>query len=287
MMNSPEEIKFDVPFPMPAALHEDIRHGHMAICVNQKIPKMWPVPIDGEKVLSIACYGPSLKTTWKDLKRPIVSMSGSHNFLIKRGVVPDYHIDMDPRSHKLSHILNPHKDVQYLMASVCHPFTWSILKNYNLKIWHVVSGKGTREWLEKYDPRTLLVAGGSSIGLASIHVGGCLGYRRFEIFGMDGCFEEGKETRHAGVHYGHEHKQIEWTAGDRVWKTSKIMMNSNIELLNMLRHFPFFAVLHGYGLQQALVEESGLSNAAVHGTEKADLVRTAEFDFIYKEAASG
>jgi hypothetical protein len=267
--------RFDVPFPMPAALEENIRQGQMAICISKKLPKIWPVPI-GEDVLSLVGYGPSLEDTWQDIKHPIMSMSGSHDFLIERGIIPDYHCDMDPRPHKVSHILHPHKDVQYLMASVCHPFTWSILKDYKLKTWHVVSGKNTKDWLSVNDPRTVLVAGGSTIGLASIHVGGLIGFRHFEIFGMDGCWKD--NNRHAGPHYGHSHNVIEWSVGDLKFNTSKIMMNANVELLNMLRNFPFFAVLHGDGLQQAMLEEVDLPNAALHGTPKADLVRTAKVE---------
>jgi hypothetical protein len=218
------------------------------------------------------------------MKHPIVSMSGSHNFLIERGVIPDYHIDMDPRPHKLAHIIKPHPDVQYLMATVCHPFTWAILKGYKLKTWHVISGKGTKAWLEKYDPRTVLVAGGSTIGLASIHVGGLLGYRRFEIHGMDGSFRG--DIRHAGVHYGHDQAPIEWKANGKTYKTSKIMMNANVELLNMLRHFPFLAVLHGEGLQQSMIEEADLPNAAVDGTTKADLVRGAKIEITWKRCSN-
>jgi len=272
--------RFDIPFPMPAALPEEVRHAQMAFCLYRKIPKLWPSPI-GEESLTLACYGPSLKDTWQTMKHPIMSMSGSHNFLIERGVIPDYHCDMDPRPHKLSCILKPHKDVQYLMASVCHPFTWSILEGYKLKTWHVVSGKGTKAWIEQYDPKTVLVAGGSSIGLASIHVGGLLGFRHFEIHGMDGCFQG--RTRHAGEHFGHPQQEIEQWANGKKYRTSKIMMNSNVELVNMLRHFPFFAILHGEGLQQSMVEEANLQNAALNGTPRADLVRTATVKINWKK----
>jgi hypothetical protein len=268
---------------MPAALGEEVRQAQMGMAVARKLPKLWPVPI-GEDSLTLACYGPSLLDTWRDIKRPIMSMSGSHNFLIERGIVPDYHVDMDPRSHKLSHILKPHKDVQYLMATVCHPFTWAVLKGYNVKTWHVVSGKNTREWLEKYDPRTVLVAGGSTIGLASIHVGGLLGYRHFEIHGMDGCWR-GKR-RHAGMHYGHEHKPMPHTVNGRTFWTSKIMMNANVELLNVVRNFPFFAVLHGDGLQQEMVEAENFDNAALAGTDKADRVRSATIEFRFRKVVN-
>jgi len=271
------DTRFDVPFPMPSAQPEEVRLAQMAMCVRHKLPKLGITPL-GDKVLSLACFGPSLQHTWQDLKRPIMSMSGSHNFLIERGVIPDYHVDIDPLLHTLSYILKPHKDVQYLMASVCHPFTWSLLKGYNVKTWHVVSGKSTKEWISQNDPNTILLAGGSSVGLCAIHIGGVLGYQHFEIHGMDGNFENNR--RHAGPHYGREQYPIEWTANGHIYTTSRVMMNANVEMINMLRYFPFFVVLCGKGLMQDMVAEVNLPNAALAGTDKADAVLGATIVYV-------
>ena len=52
---------------------------------------------------SIVCYGPSLIDTWEDIKLEkeagnfIVTVSGAHDFLIERGIIPDVHIECDPR----------------------------------------------------------------------------------------------------------------------------------------------------------------------------------------------
>lgn len=273
----------DVPFPMVAAVSEPARLLQMGICVRQRLPKLWPTPIDETKSISIACYGPSLRETWQSLTRPIISMSGAHDFLIARGIVPDYHVDMEPRPHKLVHLFKPHKDVHYLMASVCHPFVWSLLKGHQVSTFHVVSGPNTYSWLQLYDPQTLLVIAGSSMGLGAMHVGGILGYRHFEIHGMDGCFQGA--GRHADKHYGHPHEKITWEANGRTWETSRIMVNSAVELINVLREYPFFAVLHGQGLQQDMVIEADLPNGAVAGTAHADLVRTARIQIVPMEVA--
>jgi hypothetical protein len=257
--------------------------AQMAMCIKHKLPSLSITPLHSG-VMSLACYGPSLKDTWQDLKRPIMSMSGSHDFLIERGIIPDFHVDIDPRLHKLTYILKPHKDVQYLMASVCHPFTWSLLKGYNVKTWHVVSGKNTKDWIAKHDPGTILLAGGSSVGLCATHIGGVLGYQHFEIHGMDGSFSEDNK-RHAGNHYGRMQYPIEWTANGHTYKTSRVMMNANVEMINMLKYFPFFAVFHGKGLMQDMIIDADLPNAAIAGTEKAEAVLTAEVKYIEQGVA--
>lgn len=269
---------FSVPFPMAAAVSEPARQQQMAVCLRHRLPKLWPVPIDEEASLSVACYGPSLADTWESLKRPIIAVSGAHDFLIERGIVPDFYACMDPRTTALPHFLKPHPEVRYLMASVCHPFTWSILRGFDVKVYHVVSGANTYAWVQAHDPRSLLVVAGSSVGLGSLQLGGVLGFRHFEIHGMDGCWHG--ERRHAAEHFGHVQKPIEWKANGRSWQTSKIMQNSNVELLNMLREFPFFAVLHGSGLMQDMVAEVDLPNAALAGTAKADLVRGARIEVL-------
>lgn len=273
-----KDDRFAVPFPMAAAVSEPARQAQMAICLRQKLPKLWPSPMDEDATLHIACYGPSLAETWRDLGRPLLSVSGAHDFLIARGVVPDYHLSTDPRTTSLPHILHPHRDVQYLMASVSHPFTWSILKGYRVKVFHVVSGANTYAWLQVHDPRTLLVIAGSSVGLGALQVGGVLGFRHFEVHGMDGCWRDG--ARHAGEHFGHTQKPMPWTAHGRTWQTSKIMQNSNAELFNMLREWPFFVVLHGTGLVQDMMADENPPNGALAGTEKADLVRGARIEIL-------
>jgi hypothetical protein len=78
--------------------------------------------------VAIVAYGPSLKHTYQYLRTErktfgtkIVSVSGAHDFLIERGIVPDYHIEVDPREHKAWFTRNPHPDVTYWPASCCHP----------------------------------------------------------------------------------------------------------------------------------------------------------------------
>ena len=52
---------------------------------------------------AIVCYGPSLNDTWEKVKefKHIFSCSGSHKFLLERGIVPTYLIEVDPRAHKV------------------------------------------------------------------------------------------------------------------------------------------------------------------------------------------
>jgi hypothetical protein len=273
-----------VPFPMPPALDEPKRHRYMLSALQYKFPQIREFKEVGNETLSIVGYGPSLKDTWEKIRRPILTMSGAHNFLIERGIVPDFHCDMDPRPHKLQFITPPHKDVHYYMATVCNPWTWEILKAFKVTLWHAVSGNDTERFIDKWDPGTVLISGGSCMGLVAFHLAGCLGYNHFEVFGMDGSWRDGE--RHAGPHGGFKHGEVEWDCFGRKFLSSRIMMNSNIELQFMLKNYPILAVFHGNGFNQHWVKNCDLPNVAVDGTEKARNVRRGRFIPLTKEQAS-
>lgn len=272
-------------YKLVMAMSVEKRHEQMKIAISHGFPRIKQVPIDEEKSISIACYGPSLADTWQDLKHPIISMSGSLKFLYERGVTPDYHIDMDPRAHKAKHITPPVPGVKYLMSSVCPPSTWDLLKGHDVTLWHVRNSRETEDWVRQNDPGELLVTSGSMVGLAAIQIGGILGHRHFEIHGMDCSLRDGK--RHAGVHYGHKQGGITWNSGRVTYQTSKIMANACSEVITTLRTFPIFCVFHGEGLLQSLIsEEYDIPNVALAGMPYAKRVREAKYQFLgYREAA--
>jgi hypothetical protein len=268
-----------VPYGLVAAVSKDARHEQMAEALKHGFPRIQAGEIEDGRSISIACYGPSLADTWRNITGPIISVSGALHYLAERGVVPEYHVDMDPRPHKVRHITPPVDGVHYIMASVCPPKTWDLLKGHKVTLAHVYSSPGTHDWIAKNDPGQLMIRTGSTAGMAAMHIAGLLGYRHFEIHGMDGCIRDGK--RHAGPHYGHPQGGITWDAGGHTYQTSRIMANACAEVINSFHLYPIFGVFHGNGLQQALIEEEyNLDNAAVDGTPKAEMVRKARYKFV-------
>lgn len=262
-----------VPFPMAACLTEDKRHRYILTSLTYGFPKLERKPI-GEGSLSLVAYGPSLKDTWETITRPMMTMSGAHDFLIERGVVPDYHCDVDPRPHK-TWMLTPHKDVHYLMGTVCNPAMWVKLKDFNVTTWHCINGPDTPRFLAKFDPNTLMLSGWSCIGLTAIHLGGVMGFDHFEIHGMDGSWSDGERT--AGQHLGVVHGQIEQELSGRKFLVSRMMLNANTELQYILQNYPVFCVFHGDGYNQHWVRNQDLMTCAVEGTERADRIRKSRW----------
>jgi hypothetical protein len=277
--------KIKVPYPMPPALSEAQREEFMGLAVKLNLPKISAKPI-GNGILTIVGYGPSLEDTWHKVEPPLICTSNALKFLIGKGLEPgqDWHYAMaDPRPNNLDFIRNPVVDgVTYLMASVCHPKVWRILAGQKVIMWHAISGEHTPEWVRANDPGTWLVGAGSTIGLCAVHLGGFLGYRKFEIHGFDGSFRDGR--RHAGSHNGHDQPQVPSTINS-AYMTSKIMDNANVEVQNMLRSFPIFCIFHGQGLMQDWVAKAGLSNAAVDGSRQADAIRSSTLIPVNRDQA--
>lgn len=171
---------------------------------------VWGIPAPHERTASLYCYGPSLKDTVSDIHGPgevrfgdVVTVSGAHDFLVERGIVPEYHIECDPRRHK-GMMLTPNDETKYLMASCVHPDV--IRKVGNPILWNIAD-----------------VPGGGSVGLRAIPLLYCLGYRKFVVHGMDLSFRDGEF--HAGKHTGDVPIQvIEVECKGRLFKTSLPLM---------------------------------------------------------------
>jgi hypothetical protein len=224
------------------------RHAQMSQARGQMLKKR---PKFNDKWASIVCYGPSLADTWKLIKRPIVTVSGAHDYLVRRGIVPDFHVDCDPREHKARMLQNPQAKTIYLMATVCHPKYWEVLKGRQVRLWHLINGDDleTVAWVMQNHPEgaNSMIGGGSSVGQRAMNVMAALGYRRFNIHGMDCSFTT---DRHAGAHLGKEQAKIFVKAGNRVFQTTRQMLQAAIEMEQFITTQDAEIAFFGDGLMQ-------------------------------------
>ena len=112
--------------------------------------------------------------------------------------MPTYHVEVDPREHKIELLGTPHKDVQYYPASCCHPKYIEHLLSHgaNVKLWHVFANDTEAQLV--LPKGEWLLTGGSDVGMRAMTIARFLGYKNLHIFGLDGC--EGKTGKHAGKH---------------------------------------------------------------------------------------
>lgn len=228
-----EALPYTYPMRSGTVLEAELRQIEKCVAKGYKRIELRHLKDDW---ISICGYGPSLAESWKDVSYPLLTVSGAHDFLIERGIIPDFHAECDGRDHKTKHLEKPNREVMYLMATVCNPKMWDQLDGCEVEYWHCAHGKHVVDWIGKNDSGATLVAGGSTVGLAAIHIAGILGFRKFRLFGFDGNLRDG--VRHSGPHYGPPQKVIKRQAGGKSWETTPQMSNACDELLWLMRDEP-------------------------------------------------
>jgi hypothetical protein len=236
---------------LPIAIDTKGRLQHMAACLSLQ-PR--PLPRGAERAgrLAVVCYGPSLADTWSSISGPMITVSGAHDYLIERGVVPDWHVEIDPRPHKIK-MLTPNPAVQYALASVCHPDFWQHVLPCDPFYWHAAHDAPTSAWALANDPTGPLLSGGSVAGLAALSVGHYLGWRHFDVYGMDCSLRDG--VRHAGPHTGGDQPLLRAVVGGMEYYSTPQLKQAAEELLTWRDEFELDLTIHGDGLLAAVIAD--------------------------------
>lgn len=225
-----------------------------------------------DRVAVLACYGPSLRETWPHIAMAqvagadVFTVSGSHQFLIDRGVIPLAHMDCDPREHKALQFGAPDQRVKYWIASCVHPAYLTRLEGHDVTLWHSYNKEASREIFEM-DPGHELVVGGGSIGLRALSVLYCRGYRKFEIHAMDSCSSASGE-HHADFHYASYPGVAEVKCGDRWFLATAIHIayaRYFFKSHKMLKGSTFN--FHGDGLLAEMVKQGQMPGAEFDDTD--------------------
>jgi len=233
-------------------ISDDLRDEQMLIAASRIPGRIVPATTVYEDEIAIVCYGPSLNKTWETIKnfKTIITCSGAHKFLIDRGVIPTYHVDLDPREHKVTMLGTPHKDVEYLMASTCHPKMWDLLEGHKVKLWHIYSNEDNKNVALVYPRGDWILTGGNNVGLRCLVIGRILGYRKFHIFGMDCSFPK-ESKHHADTHLNPYPKIFEVPYDGKMYYCEPVMIQYARQFFHEMEQLPDVQVLlHGEGLLQ-------------------------------------
>jgi hypothetical protein len=219
---------------------------------------------------SIAGYGPSLVDSLPFLVEEVTqgftvcTTSGAHDYLLTKGIRPDYHAEMDPRARKAEFVRSPHKDIEYLIASVCHLDMWRNLEGFNTRLWHLADLPEIEGFVAQLEPDAMVFPSAQCIGLTAIAVGHAMGFRKFSLHGMDCSYKDGEP--HAGEHNGSnsDDRRFKVRCGETYYQT-------RIEWIQYARNFVEIILqrmpgcefrIHGDGLLQRMVKE------AMNGSER-------------------
>jgi FkbM family methyltransferase len=194
----------DINCPLnPTYCIGDTQRNDQMSYAMEKIPgRISKGPMRGDERIAVVCLGPSLLEDWEKIRdyRYIMTCSGSHKFLIDRGIIPTHHVEVDPREHKIELLGTPHPDVEYLIASVCHPKLMDLLADFNTKLWHIYTGDPMGEMPTIFPRGDWVFVGGSNAGQRALVLSRFLGFTNIDVFGMDYSFPAGHEGEHAVPH---------------------------------------------------------------------------------------
>jgi hypothetical protein len=223
----------------------------------KRIPDRIEAYPEGEKrsePIAIVAFGPSLNETWEQIRqfKYIMTGSGSHKFLLERGIVPTWQCEVDPRAHKVDLMGPPHSDVEYLIASCCSPKVLDHLEGHKVKLWHVFSNE--EESFRVLPPGEWAIFGGSNVGLRQMTIARFLGFTKLHIFGMDGCF--GASGTHSSAHPNSPPKKFTTEYGGKVYDTTPAYLTCAKQTFHELNQMPDVrAVFYGDGLVQAMAKD--------------------------------
>ena len=186
----------------------------------------------------------------------MITTSGAHDFLISRGVIPHIHVECDPRERKVKFVRNSHPNVTYLINSQCHPSMFDELEGRRVVMWHGFTDDDAGNQValvDSLEPGAPLLGGGTNVGMRAITVARQIGYRRFELHGMDCCYRD--EEQWAGEHFTKKQYPRRVEVEGRIFETSDQMLQSTDDFfntMNMLGGCSF--KIYGDGLLEARMQ---------------------------------
>ena len=202
--------------------------------------------------IAVVCYGPSLNDTWEKIRefKYIISGSGAHKFLLDRGIVPTWDVNVDPRAHKVELMGPPHKDVEYLVASTCHPKLFKHLEGFNVKLWHIFDSQ--EDGLRVLPRGEWALTGGQNVGLRQMAIARFFGFVNMDVFGMDGNL--GPTGKHAAAHPAQAKGVSEVVYDGVTYQTTCAFLECAKQTINELDAMSdVTARFHGEGLVQHMM----------------------------------
>jgi uncharacterized Rossmann fold enzyme len=157
----------------------------------------------------------------KEAGGKIFAMNGTHDWLIERGIVPDYHVMLDSRQSNVCFVKKPHPQVKYLISAFCHPDVFEALKGFDVTLWFSEMD-GIMPLVKGSGKQVCLIGGGSTVGCKAIYLGYIDGFRKFHFYGFDSSYRG--EQNHAYPQPMNDGEQIiEVTCAGRTFKCATWM----------------------------------------------------------------
>lgn len=246
-------IDFNAKQPVQYCIPLWLRDEQIKLSIARIQDRIQPVTEIRKEPIAVVCFGPSLNDTWEKIKefQYVITCSGSHKFMVDRGIIPTWHVEVDPRAHKTKLIGPPCKETEYLISSTCHQAVFDHLEGFKVKLWHVFDSQ--EDAIRTLPAGEWALTGGSSVGLRALTIARFLGFIDLHVFGMDGC--EGNSGKHAAEHPNQPKGHSLTTYEGVEYKTTASMLECAKQTWHELNQMPdVVATFHGEGLVQHMAK---------------------------------
>jgi len=155
----------------------------------------------------------------------IFALNGTHDYLIRHKIVPDYMVVLDAREANTCFVAAPHPKVKYLIASMCHPKVLDALDGHDVTLWHAEMD-GIVPLLAPYaeEKPIGLIGGGNTVGLKAMCLAHEMGFRRQHLYGFDSSYRAGDNHAYAqALNDGEAVSEV--TVAGRTFRAAPWMMN--------------------------------------------------------------
>lgn len=169
-------------------LSDEVLFKNMDAAILLGLPEIDRMHPAREGRIALIGSGPSVATQLDKILElraagvPLVAIKDAHDWLIEKGIVPDYAFAIDPQPHRFSCFMRKHADVHYMIASQCDPAMFAHLSGHKVTLWHPYIKHGCF-----YPPGKAVISGGTTSGLRALVVFYSLGWRDMALFGFDSC----------------------------------------------------------------------------------------------------
>ena len=196
--------------------------------------RLVPVTEVNEEPIALVAYGPTLRDWWKQVHdyKYVMSMSGSHKFLLERDIVPTWHAEIDYRERKAVHTNPSHPDVKYLMGSIVHSATFDNVKDRDVAVWNIAIDGIT------YPEGEIIIPSYWDIGQSSILLARMLGFRNMALFGFDYTFAVDSKETHAGFHNGPPKNHVFVKTDGKYFFTSDSLARGVLSFEQLITDYP-------------------------------------------------
>jgi hypothetical protein len=232
-----------------------LRHDIPNLEPNEYTPKIM-VYVGGGPTLKQ--FLPEIKAKCEDGRYDVYTSNKTAAYLVENGVIPNYHIIIDPQESKVRD-LDYEADVPLILGLQCHPALFEKAGGKKVKKFlatSVMDYEGRSDLsiaTEACRPgdKMLCISGGSMTGTRMLFLAPALGHRTLEYYGFDGHVDlhDGKVEYYAYFKNRGE-AIIETTAGNgRVFSTTMTFLKQAEELADLLDIMPGLDVtIHGDSL---------------------------------------